>query len=84
MKAIAFERYIVSATLEAMSRITDAAVSLPVAVGPRSRLSPVRRWAWAASGLIAQLPWLVPALVVGSAAAPQAGAAVKGLFVMLV
>jgi len=68
----AWALWLLLASLTVTGGLLALAVSLPVAVGPRSRLSPVRRWAWAASGLIAQLPWLVPALVVGSAAAPQA------------
>ena len=55
------------ASLTVSGGVLALAVSLPVAVGPRSRLSGARRAGWAVTGVVAQLPWLVPTLVVSSA-----------------
>jgi hypothetical protein len=54
------------ASLTVSGGLLALAVSLPVAIGPGSRLSRTRRIAWAFTGLAAQLPWLVPTLVVSS------------------
>jgi hypothetical protein len=51
------------ASLTVTGGMLALAVSLPVAVGPGSRVRGYRRVAWVLTGLAAQLPWLVPSLV---------------------
>jgi len=59
----AWSLWLLLASLTVTGGLLALAVSLPVAIGPRSRLRAARRLGWAATGLVAQLPWLVPALV---------------------
>jgi hypothetical protein len=54
------------ASLTVSGGLLALAVSLPVAIGPGSRMSRARRISWTVTGLVAQLPWLVPTLVVSS------------------
>ncbi len=51
------------ASLTVSGGLLALAVSLPVAVGPRTRVRGARRAAWVLTGLVAQLPWIVPTLV---------------------
>ena len=67
------------ASLTVSGGVLALATSLPVAVGPRSRLSVARRLLWVGTGAVAQLPWLVPA-VVGGTGLTGAGATGSAVF----
>ncbi len=51
------------ASLTVSGGVLALAVSLPVAIGPRTRVVGARRAGWVLTGIVAQLPWLVPTLV---------------------
>jgi hypothetical protein len=62
------------ASLTVSGGVLALAVSLPVVVGPRTRVRGGRRATWVVTGLVAQLPWLVPTLVQTTGTLGVAGA----------
>ena len=65
--------WLLLASLTVTGSVLALAASLPVAVGPGSRLPTARRWAWLGTGMVATLPWLVPALILPGGADGTAG-----------